>query len=103
MMSWLEDSMRALVPVAFLVACAPTGETPIAWQSSLGLATRGVALHSRGDVGHAGMAGTNCPFETTQGNVTGDYDLPDEGEEVQDVGTSPLGDETVALVLGESI
>lgn len=88
----------ALLSLLGLVAC-DGGAAPIAWQSSLGVRTNGVVLHGRGDIGHAGLSQTNCPFETAHGMVTGDYDLPGEGEQVQDEGTSWLGDETVLAVL----
>ncbi len=44
------------------------------------------------------MSGTNCPFETRFGRVTGDYDLPVADEETQDGGPSVLGGESVLMV-----
>ena len=86
------------VPV-LLVACSsePTG---FDHQAQLERPVRGVVLHDDGTTGHAGMFGTNCPFETVQGTVTGDYALPGEGEEVQD-GGDLIGEDTVLLVLGD--
>ncbi len=82
-----------------LVACAPGENEGLALRSVLQRATSGLVLHANGENGHAGMSGTNCPFDTASGRVTGDYDLPGEGERVVDHGPSPLGDETVLLVL----
>lgn len=73
-------------------------DAPIRYGSTLARSTSGLVLHETGERGHAGMSGTNCPFETRFGRVTGDYDLPDSDEEVQDGGESVLGDETVLLV-----
>ncbi len=94
-----------LFAAAGLVACAPNAESDgvLAFRSTLDVQTHGLALHADGTVGHAGMSGTNCPFETTDGSVTGDVDLEGEDEEVQDVGQSELGPETVAMVLEESV
>lgn len=94
--------MRHPLPVLLvsLAACAPEdgAESPLSWRSTLTAGTAGLVLHGDGRTGHAGMFDTNCPFETEHGDVTGDYDLPGQGEEVQDGGTSPMGPETVVLV-----
>lgn len=82
-----------------LLACAESEEAPIRYRSTLQQSTRGVVLHEGGERGHAGMFETNCPFETRRGRVTGDYDLPEEGEEIQDGGESALGPETVIAVI----
>ncbi len=93
-----------ILVLAALTGCTTnTADTRLAYQSSLGMRTNGVALHDEGDIGHAGMAGTNCPFETKNGGVTGDYQLPGEGEQIQDHGDSDLGEETVLLVLGDNV
>jgi hypothetical protein len=86
-----------------LIACSPGVESDgvIAYRSTMDIAVEGVALHADGGIGHAGMYGTNCPFETTHGEVTGDVDLEGQDEEVQDVGESDLGPESVVLVLEE--
>jgi hypothetical protein len=93
--------MRALSLLTILVlpACAPESDAPIQHKSAMQQATRGLVLHDGGLRGHAGMFETNCPFETQLGRVTGDYQLPDDGEEVQDGGESALGPETVVLVI----
>jgi len=67
-------------------------------RSSLQRATKGLVLHEDGSAGHAGMMSSNCPFETDFGLVTGDYDLPDDDEEVQDVGSHVLGSNSILLV-----
>ena len=94
-------SMRAaLLSVVVLGGCGAA--TPLAdgfaYQSTLSVNASGVVLHADGSVGHAGMFRTNCPFETSHGQVTGDYELPDADEEVQDQGGTPLGVRTVVLV-----
>jgi hypothetical protein len=93
---------RAILPIALcgLVAgCAEQADPILTHQSRMQQQTRGLALHESGDSGHAGMRGTNCPFETVFGSLTGDYDLPDDEEEVQDVGYSnQFGAETVVLI-----
>ena len=91
--------------VASLAGCATTedGDAPIRYRSTLTASTAGLVLHDDGETGHAGMFETNCPFETQGGDVTGDYDLPDHGEEVQDGGVSAMGPATVVLVLGPKV
>jgi hypothetical protein len=87
-----------------LFACnAAPEQGTLAWRSTLHAQTRGIGLHRDGTTGHAGMWGTNCPFETVNGTVTGDADLPDEDEEVQDVGESHLGDDSVILVIDDTL
>ncbi|MCB9685852.1 MAG: hypothetical protein H6735_12495 [Alphaproteobacteria bacterium] len=94
------------VPLALAaVGCAPAGDedAPIRYRSTLTASTAGLVLHDDGETGHAGMFETNCPFETQGGDVTGDYDLPDHGEEVQDGGNSAMGPATVVLVLDSKV
>jgi outer membrane protein assembly factor BamB len=95
--------MRTLPILLVLSACADPAAGELAWRATLTAPTNGIGLHKDGVTGHAGMYGTNCPFETVGGQVTGDQDLPEEGEEVQDVGTSSLGDDTVVLVLPPNV
>jgi hypothetical protein len=96
---------RTVVLLAGLVAC--TGELPdapeVTYRSTLTASTRGLVLAPDGETGHAGMFGTNCPYETETGGVTGDYDLPDEGEEVTDGGETDLGPQTVVLTLRDRV
>lgn len=95
--------MRLFALVTGLVGCAPQEEPPIRYRSTLQASTRGVVVHDGGARGHAGMFETNCPFETERGTVTGDYDLPDQGETVQDGGESTLGPETVVLTISDQV
>ncbi len=67
-------------------------------RSSLQRTTNGLVLHDDGGAGHAGMMSTNCPFETDFGLVTGDYQLPGDDEEVQDVGSHVLGPNSILAV-----
>ncbi|MCB9796692.1 MAG: hypothetical protein H6741_28670 [Alphaproteobacteria bacterium] len=84
-----------------LTACAsgPQEGTAITWRSTFEGSTKGLVLHKDGDAGHAGMFGTNCPFDTWTGQVTGDYDLPDSDEDVQDGEETELGGITLAAVI----
>lgn len=91
-------SLLAWLPCS-LIACGAPDDAAFTYRSTLQQSTRGLVLHEGGEDGHAGMFGTNCPFETRRGRVTGDADLPDEGEEVQDGGESALGPETVVAVI----
>lgn len=93
--------MRALAMMAVgLVGCAPLETDSFDYRSTLERNVRGLVLHGDGERGHAGMMGTNCPFETERGTVTGDYSLPDEGEKVVDSGDL-IGVHTVLLTLGD--
>lgn len=85
--------------LALASGCAPVPDQGLRLRSVLQRDTAGLVLHADGFTGHAGMFGSNCPFETEEGRVTGDYDLPGEGEVVVDHGPSPLGPATVLLVL----
>ena len=95
-------SYRIVLPIALFglgSGCAEQADSTLVHQARLQQQTKGLALHQTGDRGHAGMRGTNCPFETDFGSLTGDYDLPDDEEEVQDAGYSnAFGAETVVLV-----
>jgi len=81
-----------------MAGCQPEFEGDFRHRSTMQRSTNGLVLHDDGAAGHAGMLGTNCPFETDFGMVTGDYDLPGEDEEVQDVGSHVLGSNSVLLV-----
>jgi hypothetical protein len=94
--------MRSFSAVCVLLATGCAAEpSAFDYQSTLSRGTRGLVLHDDGERGHAGMLGTNCPFETQQGTVTGDYDLPEQGEEVVDSGDL-IGEDTVLLTLGDA-
>ena len=105
--------MRKPIPfialAALLLASACTLEGPSAadpdalvYRAAFDGETRGVVLHESGDEGHAGMFGTNCPFDTRTGGVTGDYDLPDQDEDVQDGEETELGDITLTATIPET-
>ena len=103
--------MRFLVPslmvptLALLaVGCAPGDASDFQYEATFAKRTSGVILHADGESGgHAGMFGTNCPFDAQSGMTTGDYDLPGEGEEVQDGEPTTLGDLTFAAVLDGTV
>lgn len=95
-----------LTLVALVVAisgCQPEFDGEFRHRSVLERSTNGLVLHDDGGAGHAGMMGSNCPFETDFGLVTGDYDLPDEDEEVQDIGSHVLGSNSILLVQPNTI
>jgi hypothetical protein len=93
--------VRLIPCVVLFAACSSQQPIPeLDHRSTFEQRTRGVVLHNDGDGGHAGMNGTNCPFDTSNGRVTGDYELDEEGEEeVEDVGNTPLGNSSVLMTL----
>lgn len=98
--------MRALIlfVIPSLVACtAESAPTDFGYRSSLARETAGLELHYDGEGGHAGMFDTNCPFETRNGMVTGDYDLPGSGEHIQDAEPTVLGEITIAAVVDDDV
>lgn len=82
-----------------LLACGgdEAVDAPLEYRSTLRVPAMGLALFEDGETGRAGMYATSCPFETSSGNVTGDYDVDGE-ETVTDGGTTALGAETAVLV-----
>lgn len=88
--------------VASLVGCTSQDASDFEFRTDFNKRTKGLVLHEDGESGHAGMFGTNCPFDTKSGGVTGDYDLPGEGEEIQDGEQTELGAVTlVAIISGQ--
>jgi hypothetical protein len=59
--------------------------------------TKGLVLMDDGQIGHAGMVGTTCRFDTLNGWLIDDFDLPTRDERVVDtlrgavLGTNPEG------------
>lgn len=94
--------MRHLSPalaLLILAACSPTDDaSDFAYETTFNKRTNGVILHEDGDSGHAGMFGTNCPFDVESGAVTGDYDLPGSDEEIQDGEPTEVGEITFTAV-----
>lgn len=98
--------MRPLLPALVLLgatACAEVEPVDLGYRSTMERTTLGVVLHEDGLTGHAGMNSSNCPFETTDGTVTGDYALEGGEEDIQDQGMSHLGEKTVVVVKDEGI
>lgn len=96
--------MRTILPVLFVctfgaAGCAPGDAGDFQYRSTFSTRTDGLILHEDGRAGHAGMYGTNCPFDTRTASVTGDYDLPGEGEDIQDGEPTDLGEITVVAVI----
>lgn len=85
-----------LVAAAMVGGCAPP-EIQMSHMSTLQSTTNGVVLHDNGQRGHAAMRGTTCEFDTLNGWIVEDHDLPTRSEDIQDaldgavLGTSPKG------------
>ncbi|MBX2797929.1 MAG: hypothetical protein KTR31_09680 [Myxococcales bacterium] len=94
------------IAITLLGACASSAVQPDAtlqYRSTFDGRTNGLVLHQSGDEGHAGMFGSNCPFDTHTGNVTGDYDLPGEDEDVQDAEETTLGEITLVATVPDTV
>ncbi len=78
-------------------ACKTDDTLHLEMMSSMQSATRGVVLYPDGQRGHAAMWDTTCQFDTLNGWLIEDYDLPTDIEDVQDqyrgkvLGHSPQG------------
>ncbi len=82
-----------------LVGCgADQPDVALGYRSTLRVPALGLALYDDGGAGRAGMYATSCPFDTTSGNVTGDYDVDSDQETVTDAGESTLGGESALLI-----
>ncbi|MEZ4322714.1 MAG: hypothetical protein R3F61_34925 [Myxococcota bacterium] len=92
-------TVTPLVVLALSACSAPQDASDFQYRSTFDKRTNGVVLHEDGEGGHAGMYGTNCPFDTNTGAVTGDYDLPGSDEDVQDGEETELGEITLAAVI----
>ena len=91
--------MRAalFLSLTALMACSHSAELEIDHLSTLDARTRGVVLMDDGQSGYGAMSGTTCSFDTLNGWVIDDFDLPSREERVTDslhgrvLGTSPEG------------
>ena len=86
--------IRLLLPLSFLVGCGGDEIVYLDLMSTMQSETRGVVLYDDGQRGHAAMNGQTCEFDTLNGWLITDHDLPTESESIQDT----YGDE----VLGRS-
>ena len=77
-----------------MMACS-TPDAMFEHQGQIMAEANGVVLSSNGDEGIAGMFGTTCAFNTANGTLGEDFDLPSEDEVVDDVND-------VGLVLSHS-
>ena len=79
--------MRPIFSFA-LLAIGATGcqssEITMSHMSTMESQTRGVVLYDDGQRGHAAMWNTTCEFDTLNGWVISDHDLPTEDEVIQD-------------------
>ena len=75
-------SLIALAGMA--LGCQPPDIT-LSHMSTMDSQTRGVVLYADGQRGHAAMWDTTCEFDTLNGWIIGDHDLPTESEEIQDI------------------
>jgi len=79
--------MRVLVSTSLFVlalGCQPQSELEFQHLSTMKAKTQGLVLMDDGQVGHAGMAGTTCRFDTLNGWLIDDFDLPTREERVLD-------------------
>jgi len=78
--------MRLAVLLSFLplVACAPPAELNLDHLSTMESQTRGVVLMDDGQKGHGAMGITTCQFDTLNGWIISDHDMPTAAEEVTD-------------------
>jgi hypothetical protein len=86
--------MRAFVVplLALAVGCQAGGELQLEHLSTMSARTKGLVLMADGQVGHAAMAGTTCRFDTLNGWLIDDFDLPTREERVVDtLGGAVLG------------
>ena len=83
--------MRVLVSTSLFVlalGCQPQSELEFQHLSTMKAKTQGLVLMDDGQVGHAGMAGTTCRFDTLNGWLIDDFDLPTEDEVTQSAGAT---------------
>jgi len=76
--------MLAISFLAFGVACQPESDLEFHHLSTMKAKTKGLVLMDSGQIGHAGMAGTTCRFDTLNGWLIDDFDLPTRDERVVD-------------------
>ena len=94
---------RSLILVAMAAGCTSTNAIEMTLMSSMQSETRGVVLYDDGQRGHAAMWGTTCEFDTLNGWLISDHDLPTEAEVMQDTyGGEVLGlsDEGIHILEG---
>ena len=75
---------RSLIALALLTACTGSDTLHLNHMSTMQSQTRGVVLYDDGQRGHAAMQWTTCEFDTLNGWLISDHDLPTETEVVQD-------------------
>lgn len=86
-----------ILPACLLAAACSSDELSISHMSIMQSQTRGVVLYDDGQRGHAAMWDTTCEFDTLNGWIISDHDLPTEAEEIVDtfegevLGRSDLG------------
>lgn len=73
-----------LLPACLLAAACSTDGLSISHMSVMQSQTRGVVLYDDGQRGHAAMWNTTCEFDTLNGWLISDHDLPTESEEIVD-------------------
>ena len=84
--------MRGLSLVALLatVGCASQAETMFTHQGQVMAQANGLVLSEDGREGMAGMYGTTCVFNATNGQMGQDFDLEGEDESVEDSSASGI-------------
>ena len=84
--------MRGLSLLAMLVTmgCASQSETMFTHQGQVMAQANGLVLSEDGREGMAGMFGTTCVFNATNGQMGEDFDLEGEDESVEDSSSSGI-------------
>ena len=76
--------IRRILPLILVSGCTGGPEFFFSHMSTMESETRGVVLYEDGQRGHAAMWNTTCEFDTLNGWLIDDHDLPTESEVIQD-------------------
>lgn len=89
--------LGGMVITVLAMACQPADPLEFTHLSTMQSKTRGVVLMDDGQRGHGAMVGTTCRFDTLNGWLIDDFDLPSRDDRVTDtlhgqvLGTNPDG------------
>lgn len=75
---------RTALALALLAGCTGPPDLYLSHMSTMESETRGVVLYDDGQRGHAAMWDTTCEFDTLNGWLIEDHDLPTDTEIIQD-------------------
>jgi hypothetical protein len=76
--------IRNALALTLLAGCTGSQDLYMTHMSTMESETRGVVLYDDGQRGHAAMWDTTCEFDTLNGWLIEDYDLPTSDEIIQD-------------------